>query len=83
MNEDRVPGFWERRKKIVASFALAILLFGITVLPVFAATPEKTVNASATLAYNLKGLPYNVVVQKAYIASTYIYVTQRQGGNCH
>ncbi|WP_010268140.1 helveticin J family class III bacteriocin [Paenibacillus senegalensis] len=79
----QVSGFIERRKRLLTAFVLAIILSGMTVLPVFAATPEKTVNASATLAYNLKGLPFNVVVQKAYIASTYIYVTQRQGGNCH
>lgn len=73
----------EKRKKVITAFVLSILLFGMTVVPVIAATPGKTVNASATLAYNLKGLPYNVVVQKAYIASKYVYVTQRSGGTCY
>ncbi|WP_375295487.1 phage baseplate protein [Paenibacillus doosanensis] len=62
---------------------LAMLMSGIAVLPAFAATPAKTVNASATLAYNLKGLKHNLAVQKAYIASTYLYVTQRSGGTVY
>ncbi|WP_397334306.1 hypothetical protein [Paenibacillus glycanilyticus] len=62
---------------------LAMLLFGTAVLPVFAASPGKTVNASATLAYNLKGLNHNLAVQKAYIASKYLYVTQRSGGTVY
>jgi hypothetical protein len=70
--------------KLLTSVVLAILISGISVLPAFAAaTPEKTVNASATLAYNLKGLTHTVAVQKAYIASSYVYVTQRSGGNCY
>ncbi|AJY76860.1 helveticin J family class III bacteriocin [Paenibacillus beijingensis] len=73
----------KRQLKILISVVVAILMFGISVVPVFAAIPEKTVNASATLAYNLKGLNHNVAVQKAYIASTYLYVTQRSGGTCY
>ncbi|WP_248927094.1 helveticin J family class III bacteriocin [Paenibacillus hamazuiensis] len=79
------PSLMKRQLKMLASFILAILVSAISVSPVFAAaaTPGKTVNASATLAYNLKGLKYNVAVQKAYIASTYVYVTQRSGGTCY
>ncbi|MGO4109002.1 phage baseplate protein [Paenibacillus sp. YAF4_2] len=73
----------KRQLKLLASVGLAVLIFGMTVLPVFAATPGKTVNASATLAYNLKGLNHNLAVQKAYIASTYLYVTQRSGGTVY
>lgn len=69
--------------RILASVFLAILIFGMSVLPVFAASPERTVNASAKLAYNLKGLNHNLAVQKAYIASTYLYVTQRSGGTVY
>lgn len=65
--------------KMVVSIFLAALLFSTTVMPAFAASPGKTVNASATLAYSLKGLKHNLVVQKAYIASKYLYVTQRSG----
>jgi hypothetical protein len=72
-----------RPLKIVASAVLALLMFGITVLPAFAASPGKTVNAAATLAYNLKGLKHNLAVQKAYIASKYLYVTQRSGGTVY
>ncbi|MDF2644633.1 MAG: hypothetical protein K0Q73_438 [Paenibacillus sp.] len=73
----------KRQFKLLTSVLLSILISGMSVLPVFAATPQKTVNASATLAYNLKGLNHNVAVQKAYIASTYLYVTQRSGGTCY
>lgn len=73
----------KRQLKLLTSVVLSILISGMYVLPVFAATPQKTVNASATLAYNLKGLKHNVAVQKAYIASTYLYVTQRSGGTCY
>lgn len=55
--------FMKKQFKFVASFVLAILISALPVLPVFAATPGKTVNASATLAYNLKGLKHNVAVQ--------------------
>lgn len=48
-----------------------------------AASPGKTVNASAKLAYNLKGLKHNVAVQKSYIGDKYIYVTQRSKGTCY
>lgn len=75
--------FMHRPIKILTSVVVAILIFGMSVLPAFAATPEKTVNASATLAYNLKGLNHNVAVQKAYIADKYLYVTQRSGGTCY
>lgn len=73
----------KRQLKLLTSVVLAILILAVPVLPVFAATPTKTVETAATLAYNLKGLKYNVAVQKAYIASTYIYVTQRSGGTCY
>lgn len=73
----------KRRFKAITSVALAIMLFGISVVPAFAASPGKTVNAQATLAYNLKGLKHNVAVQKAYIADKYLYVTQRSKGTCY
>ncbi|MCZ8518969.1 MULTISPECIES: helveticin J family class III bacteriocin [Paenibacillus] len=73
----------QRRLKLLTSFALAILMLGMSVMPASAAAPAKTVNAAATLAFNLKGLKHNVAVQKAYIASKYVYVTQRSGGTCY
>ncbi|WP_036718535.1 helveticin J family class III bacteriocin [Paenibacillus sp. JCM 10914] len=73
----------KRKFKLGASVALALLLFAMSAFPAFAATPQKTVNASATLAYNIKGLKHNVAVQKAYIADKYLYVTQRSGGTCY
>ncbi|WP_409348554.1 hypothetical protein [Paenibacillus phyllosphaerae] len=69
--------------RVLSSVVLASLMFGMTVLPAIAATPVKTVNASATLAYDLKGLKHNLAVQKAYIASKYVYVTQRSGGTVY
>jgi len=76
-------GLLKRQLKMFTPAVLAILIFGMSALPAFAATPGKTVNASATLAYNLKGLNHNVAVQKAYIADKYLYVTQRSGGTCY
>ncbi|KRE59903.1 helveticin J family class III bacteriocin [Paenibacillus sp. Soil750] len=73
----------KNRLKLLLSIVLSILISAMYVGPVFAATPQNTLNASATLAYNLKGLNHNLAVQKAYIASTYLYVTQRSGGNCY
>lgn len=69
--------------RMLTTLSLALLLFGMSGLSAFAATPGKTVNASATLAYNLEGLKHNVAVQKAYIADKYIYVTQRSKGTCY
>jgi len=54
----------------------------MSVFPVFAATPQKTVNATATLQFNILGLVFNKAVQKAYLGSTYLYVTQRVGLDC-
>ncbi|QJC53629.1 hypothetical protein HGI30_20260 [Paenibacillus albicereus] len=72
-----------RPLKWLGSIALAATLFSLSAMPAFAAAPAKTVNASATLAYNLKGLTHNVAVQKAYIADKYLYVTQRSGGDVY
>ncbi|MDT8975718.1 helveticin J family class III bacteriocin [Paenibacillus sp. chi10] len=83
MSQVQVLGLLKRQLKMFTSVVLAILIFGMSVLPAFAATPGKTVSASATLAYNLKGLNHNVAVQKAYIADKYLYVTQRSGGTCY
>ncbi|MBB6731595.1 helveticin J family class III bacteriocin [Cohnella zeiphila] len=79
----RASSLKNRGVKLFASFVLAAIMFGTVVLPAFAATPGKTVNASATLAYSLKGLHHNLAVQKAYIASKYLYVTQRSGGTVY
>ncbi|CAH1227911.1 hypothetical protein PAECIP111891_06203 [Paenibacillus allorhizoplanae] len=73
----------KNRLKLLLSIFLSFLISAMYVGPVFAATPQNTLNASAALAYNLKGLNHNVAVQKAYIASTYVYVTQRSGGTCY
>ncbi len=67
----------------VKALVLALFIVGTSVLPAFAATPERTVNASAKLAYNLKGLNHNLAVQKAYVADKYLYVTQRSTGNVY
>jgi hypothetical protein len=72
-----------RQGKLIVSIMLSILLLGTSVMPALAATPQKTVNASATLAYNILGLNHNKVVQKAYLGSTYLYVIQRDEGDCH
>lgn len=66
----------------IAAFVVGALALGLS-NSVSAATPAKTVNASATLAYNIKSLPRNLAIQKAYIATTYVYVTQRSGGTVY
>lgn len=71
-----------RWKTLLTAF-LAFIVFVMSVTPAIAASPGKTVNASARLAYNLKGLRFDRVVQKAYVADKYVYVTQRVGGACH
>ncbi|MCA0756719.1 class III bacteriocin [Paenibacillus sp. N4] len=83
MFQVQLLSFNKRKLKILTSIIFAIFIFSMSVMPVLAASPAKTVKASATLAYNLKGLKHNVAVQKAYIASKYVYVTQRSGGTCY
>lgn len=63
-------------------FAALALALGLSTFA-SAATPGKTVNASATLAYTVKNLNHNLAIQKFYIASTYLYVTQRSGSTVY
>ena len=72
------PGFSSK----IAFVVLTAIALGLSNF-VSAATPGKTVNASATLAYNVKSLRHNLAIQKAYIASTYVYVTQRSQGTVY
>lgn len=65
-----------------AWFIFAALALGLSTFAA-AATPGKTVNASGTLAYNIRSLNHNLAIQKFYIASTYVYVTQRSGGTVY
>src|SRR5688500_16193571 len=65
-----------------ASLVFTAIALGLSTLA-SAATPGKTVNASATLAYNIKSLNHNLAIQKAYIASSYVYVTQRSGSTVY
>src|SRR4051812_2612238 len=72
------PGLSSRTARFVfTAIVLALSTFAS------AATPGKTVNASATLAYNIKSLHHNLAIQKFYIASTYVYVTQRSSGTVY
>lgn len=48
-----------------------------------AADPGQVVSRAATLEYSLKGLKHNVAVQASYISGSYLYVTQRSGGDCY
>ena len=61
----------------ILSLALTVILLLGCAQGVFAATPSSTSNASATLAYTLKGLPLGRAVQNFYVGATYIYITQR------
>jgi hypothetical protein len=62
---------------------MAVLMTVFCVIPADAATPNKTVNASATLYMTVKGLTHNLAIQKFYVASTYLYITQRSGGTVY
>src|SRR3954454_59547 len=66
----------------ITSFVFTAVMIALATFAA-AATPGKTVNASATLAYNIKSLNHNLAIQKSYIASTYVYVTQRSGGTVY
>ena len=44
----------KKQFKLLLSIVLSILISAMYVGPVFAATPQNTLNASATLAYNLQ-----------------------------
>lgn len=70
------------RSSKFAFVAAALLFVGLSAFA-SAATPLKTVNASATLAYNLRSLNHNLNCQKSYIASSYVYVTQRSGSTVY
>ncbi|MBR6826391.1 MAG: hypothetical protein IKM59_07585 [Oscillospiraceae bacterium] len=59
------------------SLALALVLVFGCCQGVFAATPSSEANASATLAYTLKGLPLGRAIQNFYVGVNYIYITQR------
>ncbi|MBR4308861.1 MAG: hypothetical protein IKT58_04605 [Oscillospiraceae bacterium] len=59
------------------SLLLAVTLLSGCIQMTFAATPSSTSNASATLAYTLKGLPLGRAIQNFYVGATYIYITQR------
>ncbi len=72
------PGLFAK----IAALVSTALVLGLSTLA-SAATPGKTVNASATLAYNIKSLNHNLAIQKSYIASSYVYVTQRSGGTVY
>ncbi|MGN0460054.1 MAG: hypothetical protein ACI4HL_03965 [Ruminococcus sp.] len=43
------------------------------------AQPNKTINLNATKAYTVNGLPKKRHIQKSYVGSTYIYVSQSVG----
>lgn len=83
MINNQSSNFTKMKWKTIIAAMLAFLLVMMSVTPAQAASPGKTVNASAKLAYNLKGLKFNRAVQKAYIADKYVYVTQREGSTCH
>ncbi len=64
--------------KNIISVTIALIML-MTNTAVFAATPKSTSSEKATLAYTLTGLKHNLAVQNFYIATSYIYITQRSG----
>lgn len=80
--EKKNPGSSKLFRKFSA-FLMAFLMIAFCIIPASAATPAKTVNASATKFLTVKGLQHNNVIQSFYVASTYLYVTQRSGGTVY
>lgn len=80
--EKKNPGSRKSLRKFFA-FLMAFLMTAFCVIPADAATPNQTVSASATKLLTVKGLQHNVVIQGFYVASTYLYVTQRSGGTVY
>lgn len=69
-------------KKIIAAL-MAVIMLSTCMVAVNAATPNSKVSTSGKLAYTLKGLKHNLVVQNYYIATNYIYATQRSGSTTY
>lgn len=46
--------FMKNQFRMLTSVVLLILISVLSVLPVYAESPQNTINASASLAYNLK-----------------------------
>lgn len=68
-------------KRLLAIICVVVLAFASVTAN--AATPKSTASVKATLAYTLKGLKHNLAVQNFYIASKYIYITQRSGSTTY
>ena len=68
------------RKYFLRALSLFLLIMMLTVFQTpsaSAASPSSTADATATLAYTLRGLPIDRAVQNFYIGETYLYITQR------
>ncbi|MBQ9833324.1 MAG: hypothetical protein IJO48_06295, partial [Clostridia bacterium] len=63
--------------RVLSMIMIVVMLMLGTISTANAATPNSTVSAKATLAYTLKGLPLGRAIQNFYVATTYIYITQR------
>ncbi|MBQ2445102.1 MAG: hypothetical protein II272_01545 [Oscillospiraceae bacterium] len=66
-------------KRILGVLLVLAMLCGLAPAVLAAPSPISTVNVTADLAYDLKGLKYNTVIQNFYIDTDYIYVTQNAG----
>jgi hypothetical protein len=55
-------GFTASFKKGFTAVLIAVFMSAMNALPAFAAGPEKVVEASATLAYNIKGLKPRLLI---------------------
>ncbi|MBR6825830.1 MAG: hypothetical protein IKM59_04705, partial [Oscillospiraceae bacterium] len=67
------------KKRILALLLVLALFCSLVPTALAAPSPVSTVNVTADLAYDLKGLKYNTVIQNFYIDTDYIYVTQSGG----
>ena len=67
----------------IAAASMAILMLLSNVVMAAAAVPRSTAQVDASLAYTLKGLKHNLAVQNFYVATNYIYITQRTGSTTY
>ncbi|CAG7607887.1 hypothetical protein PAESOLCIP111_01005 [Paenibacillus solanacearum] len=83
MSQVQALHLMRKQLKVFTTVVLSVLLWGMSVFPAFAATPQQTKTTSATLAYNLLGLTHVGGVNQFHIGTTYIYITQKSLGTTH
>ena len=66
-------------KRLVAVLLVLAMVCSLVPMVFAAPSPTTTTNVTADLAYELKGLKFNSVLQNFHVESDYLYVTQSNG----